>query len=114
MLRTYVRTANEQPEGAWRRSLEVRHSTVPARSERRRWSFAALVWAVAMDALSLPTFGLAVFLAPLGAALTAVAWRRAPHDGIFWVGATLNGLAVLGLLAILVGLLTGEVGVGLD
>jgi hypothetical protein len=67
-----------------------------------------------MNALSLPTFGLAVFLAPIGAGLSVVAWRRGPHDRIFWVGATLNALALLGLVAILVGLLTGDVGIGFD
>jgi len=53
-------------------------------------------------------------LAPVGVALSAFAWRRAPHDGVFWVGTTLNGLAALGFLAVLLGLLTGDVGIGLD
>jgi hypothetical protein len=79
----------------------------------RRWSWAAVVWAVLFGALSIPTFGLGVVLAPVGVALSAVAWRRAPHDGLFWVGATPNGLAALGLVVVLVGLATGDVGIGL-
>jgi hypothetical protein len=57
---------------------------------------------------------LAVFLAPVGVALSAMAWRGAPHDGVFWVGATLNALGLLGLIIILVGLLTGDVRIGFD
>jgi hypothetical protein len=101
------------------RSLNMRPSAFPAATATpsrlgRRWSWAALAWALAMSSLTLPTFGLGVVLAPVGAGLTAVAWRRAPHDGVFWVGATLNALALLGLLALLVGLVTGDVGIGLD
>jgi hypothetical protein len=80
----------------------------------RRWSSAALVWALAMSTLSVLTFGLAVFLAPIGVALSTVAWQRSAHDGVFWVGATLNALSLLGLIVIVVGLLTGDVGIGLD
>jgi multisubunit Na+/H+ antiporter MnhE subunit len=83
-------------------------------SASRKWSWAALVWAVLFGAVSIPTFGLGVVLAPVGVALSAMAWRRAPHNSVFWVGATLNGLAALGLLAVLIGLLTGDVGIGLD
>jgi len=79
----------------------------------RRSSWAAVVWAVLFGVVSIPTFGLGVVLAPVGVTLTVVAWRRAPHDGLFWVGATLNGLAGLGLVAVLVGLATGDVGVSL-
>src|SRR5204863_367215 len=56
----------------------------------RRSSWAAVVWAVLFGVVSIPTFGLGVVLAPVGVTLTVVAWRRAPHDGLFWVGATLN------------------------
>jgi len=83
-------------------------------SASRKWSWAALVWAVLFGAVSVPTFGLGVVLAPVGVAISAMAWRRAPHDGVFWVGATVNGLAALGLLTVLFGLLTGDVGIGLD
>ena len=95
------------------------HSTINTSNEvaspaSRKWSWAAAVWAVLFGALSIPSFGVAVVLAPVGVALSAVAWRRAPHDGVFWVGATLNALAALGLVAVLIGLATGDVGIGLD
>jgi hypothetical protein len=67
---------------------------------------------MAIEFAGLPTFGLTVLLAPLGAALSTMAYRRAPHDAVFWIGTTLNGLALLGFIAILVGLVTGEVGIG--
>jgi hypothetical protein len=84
----------------------------------RRWSWAALVWGATIQALNFITLGLAfgftAFLAPGGAVLTAVAWRRAPHDNVLWVAVTLNVLALLGLIGLLVGLLTGDVGIGLE
>jgi hypothetical protein len=80
----------------------------------RSWSWAALAWAALIDVLSIATFGMTVFLAPIGIALSAAAHRRAPHDGVFWIGLTLNALALLGLLATLIGMLTGEVGIGFE
>ena len=53
-------------------------------------------------------------IAPPGMILSAVAWRRAPHDGVFWIGLALNGLFLLGLAVVLAGVLTGDVGIGLD
>src|SRR4051812_43005919 len=67
-----------------------------SRPASRKWSWAALVFAALLGAASIPTFGLGVVRAPVGVALSAFAWRRAPHDGVFWVGTTLNGLAALG------------------
>jgi hypothetical protein len=81
---------------------------------RRRWSWAALAWAIAIELAGLPTFGLTVFLAPVGAALSTIAYRRAPHDAVLWIGTTLNALAVLGFIAILIGLVTGDVGIGFE
>ena len=78
------------------------------------WSWLALAWAALLTALAIPSFGLAVFLAPVGGLLSAIAWRRAPHDGVFWIGLTLNALGLFGLAVILLGLLTGDVGIGLD
>ena len=69
---------------------------------------------MAIELAGLPTFGLTVFLAPLGAALSSIAYRRAPHDAVFWIGAILNGLALLGFIAILIGLVTGDVGIGFE
>jgi hypothetical protein len=80
----------------------------------RHWSWAALIFGVAVWSLSIPTFGMNVFLAPIGLALSAVAWRRAPHDALFWVGLVLNAILALSLFAILVGLLTGDVGIGFE
>lgn len=31
-------------------------------------------------------------LAPISTALSVVAWFRSPRDGLFWIGAALNGL----------------------
>ena len=85
-----------------------------ARPAARHWSWAALIFAVAAWSLSIPTFGMNVFLAPIGLALSAVAWRRARHDALFWVGLVLNAILALSLFAVLVGLLTGDVGIGFD
>ena len=93
----------------------ARDDTVAAALRRARsWSWAALILAVAVWSLSIPTFGMNVFLAPIGLSLSAVAWRRAPHDALFWIGLTLNAILALSLVATLVGLLTGEVGIGLE
>ena len=73
-----------------------------------------MAWALLLCLLAVPSFGLIVFLAPLGMLLSAVAWRRAPHDGVFWIGLALNGLFLLGLVVVLAGVLTGDVGIGLD
>jgi hypothetical protein len=47
-------------------------------------------------------------LSPVGATLTLVAWRRSPHDALFWAGVLLNAILVLTLLGLLVALATGE------
>jgi hypothetical protein len=88
-------------------------TTIPARA-RRNWSWAALAWAIVIEVMSFPTAGMAVFLAPVGMILSALAWRRTAHDGVFWIGFTLNALALLGLLGVLIGLLTGDVGIGFE
>jgi len=80
----------------------------------RQSSWAALIFAVAVWSLSVPTFGMDVFVAPIGLALCAVAWRRAPHDALFWVGLLLNAILGFSLFVILVGLLTGDVGIGFE
>lgn len=80
----------------------------------RYWSWAALIFAVAVWSLSIPTFGMNVFLAPIGLVLSAVAWRRAPQDALFWVGLALNASLGLSLFAVLIGLLTGDVGIGFE
>lgn len=67
-----------------------------------------------MQALALPSFGLSVLLAPVGVALSTAAYPRSPHDAVFWIGSTLNALALFGLLAILIGLMTGDVGIGFE
>jgi hypothetical protein len=84
------------------------------RRARRQWSWAALIFAVAVWSLSIPTFGMNVLLAPIGLVLSASAWRRARHDALFWVGLALNAFLGLSLLALLVGLATGDVGIGLE
>jgi len=65
------------------------------------------VWASAV-----PTFGVSVVLSPLGALLTVVAWRRSPHDALFWIGAVLNGILILWLLVVVTSLATGEAAIG--
>jgi hypothetical protein len=62
----------------------------------------------------LPTFGLSVLLSPVSLLLTAIAWRRDRRDGVFWIGFTLNVILGLGLLGLVVGIFTGDVGVGLE
>jgi hypothetical protein len=37
--------------------------------------------------------------------LIAVAWRRSPHDALFWIGLALNGVLVLAFLGLVVSLL---------
>jgi hypothetical protein len=78
----------------------------------RVWSWAALGVALLLWAATLPTFGMSVFLAPVSLALTAVAWMQAPRDTVFWIGFGLNGLLALNLLALFIGLLTGDVAIG--
>ena len=72
----------------------------------RPWSWAALIAAISLWALGVPTFGLSVLLAPVGAVLVVVAWRRSPHDALFWIGFGLNAILVLALVAVVVGALT--------
>ena len=74
----------------------------------RGWSWAALSAAIVLWASAVPTFGLSAVLSPVGATLTLVAWRRSPHDALFWVGVLLNAILVLTLLGLLVALATGE------
>jgi hypothetical protein len=62
-----------------------------------------VVWTAA-----LPTWGLSVILAPLTLVLSIVAWRRAPHDAVFWIGASLNGLLIAAFFGEIVSVLTGE------
>jgi hypothetical protein len=51
---------------------------------------------------------------PRGPALSTIAYRRAPHDVVFWIVTTLNALGLLGFVAILIGLVTGDVGIGFE
>jgi ATP/ADP translocase len=81
---------------------------------RHGWSWTALVAGILLWVGGLPTFGLSVFLSPASLLLTGIAWRRDPHDAVFWIGFALNVSLGLGLLALLVGLLTGDVGIGFE
>jgi hypothetical protein len=90
-----------------------RLATSNARSSRA-WAWAALAGAVVLYVGGVPSFGLTVFLSPLTVLLSWAAWRRSPHDGLFWTGLVLNGLLALGLLVVLIGLLTGGTGIGWD
>jgi hypothetical protein len=74
----------------------------------RSWSWAALAAAIVLWASAVPTFGLSAVLSPVGAMLVFVAWRRSPHDALFWVGVLLNAILVLTLLGLLVALATGD------
>ena len=80
----------------------------------RGWSWAALVAALMIWAAGIPTFGLSVILSPLSFLLTGVAWYRSPHDAVFWIGFALNTLLAIGLLGIVVAVLTGEAGIGVE
>jgi hypothetical protein len=80
----------------------------------RGWSWSALIAALLLWVAALPTFGLSIFLCPPSLLLTGVAWVRAPHDAVFWIGFGLNAFLALNLVAFFVGLLTGDVGVGFD
>jgi hypothetical protein len=72
----------------------------------RPWSWAALTAAIVLWALGVPTFGLSVLLAPVGAVLVVIAWLRSPHDALFWIGFGLNAVLVLALVAVVVGALS--------
>lgn len=91
-------------------TLEQPKSAAPERG--RAWSWAALVGALVLWAAAFPTWGFSVALAPLTLLLSAVAWRRSPHDAIFRIGLGLNGLLVLGLLGEVVSVLIGESSIG--
>jgi hypothetical protein len=72
----------------------------------RPWSWAALIAAISLWALGVATFGLSVLLAPVGAVLVVIAWRRSPHDALFWIGFALNAILVLAFVALVVDALT--------
>jgi hypothetical protein len=74
----------------------------------RSWSWAALAAAIVIWALAVPTFGLAVVVSPIGALLAVVAWRRSPHDALFWIGVVLNAMLALALLVLVLALATGD------
>ena len=86
----------------------------PHRTPGRRWSWVALVAAVVLCVAELPTWGLAIVLAPLTFALSVVAWRRSPHDGVFWIGFTLNALLLLSFVGFVIAILIGEIAIGRD
>jgi hypothetical protein len=85
---------------------------IAAAESGRGWAWAALVCALVLWLGAIVTFGMTVLLSPLSLALTAVAWRRAPHDAVFWLGGAFNALLALALLSFLIGVVTGDVGVG--
>jgi hypothetical protein len=80
----------------------------------RGWAWAALVSAIVVWVAGLPTLGLSVVFAPLTLLLSLVAWRRSPHDVVFWIGLALNGLLMLVLVGEIVAVLTGEASIGWD
>jgi hypothetical protein len=81
-------------------TLHQREST--ASGKPRRWSWAALIGALVVWTLATLTWGLGVLLSPLTLLLSAVAWRRSPLDGVFWIGLTANVLLVVILIYLLV------------
>jgi hypothetical protein len=87
----------------------------PEATRGRGWAWIALVAAVLLWVATFVTFGFAIVLAPIGFALSVVAWRRSsPRGGVFWVGFALNAVLLLGLADMVRGLLTGDVGVDFD
>lgn len=74
----------------------------------------ALVVGVLLWIGTLPTFGMSIFLAPIPLVLIAIAWVRAPHDDVFWAAFAVTGLLVLSIVFLVIGVFTGDVGVGLD
>jgi hypothetical protein len=77
-----------------------------------RWSWAALVAAFAVWFAAFPTSGFSVVLAPLTLLVSLLAWRRARHDAVFWIGLGLNLLLALALVIEVAAVLTGEASVG--
>ena len=77
-----------------------------------RWSWSAFVAAFVVWIAAFPTWGLSVVLTPVTLPLSLVAWKREPHDAVFWLGAILNGLLALSLVGLIVALLTGETSIG--
>jgi hypothetical protein len=80
----------------------------------RAWSWSALVVGVLIWIAALPTFGFSLVLCPLSALLTGIARARSQHDLVFWIGLVINAQLALVLAAYGIGVLTGDVGVGLD
>jgi hypothetical protein len=80
----------------------------------RRWSLTALVVGVLLWIATLPTFGMSIFLAPIPLVLTGIAWMRAPHDDVFWAALAVTGSLVLSIVFLVIGVFTGDVGVGLE
>ena len=78
----------------------------------RGWAWTALIAGVLLWLATIATFGGAVVLAPIGFLLSVVAWRRSsPHGGVFWVGFALNAWLLVGVAFMVIGLLTGDVGI---
>jgi hypothetical protein len=93
-------------------STETANLTQRGATRGRGWSWIALIAAVLLWLAAFVTFGFAIVLAPIGFALSVVAWRRSsPHGGVFWVGFALNALLLLGLADMIRALLTGGAGV---
>jgi hypothetical protein len=91
------------------------HPQQPARANAsgRIWSWAALIVGATIWVLALPTWGMSVFLAPVGLVLTALA-ARSRRDAIFWVGVGFNAVNTIGFVGFFVALLTGEAGIGFE
>jgi hypothetical protein len=80
----------------------------------RGWTWSALVVGVLICLAAVPTWGLSIALAPIGAVLTLAAMRWSRHDGLFWVAFAFNGINVLMLLSYVAAWLNGDLGVGLE
>jgi hypothetical protein len=97
--------------------MEESSATIDAkpRPRGRGWSWIALFAGALLLVWSAFTFGGAVVLAPIGFTLSVVAWRRSsPHGGVFWVGFALNAYLLLGFVAGIVALVTGDASIGLE
>jgi hypothetical protein len=95
--------------------LRTASEPVPTNAPTSRgWAWAALVGAVVLWLAGVPSLGLTVFLSPVTLVLSWIAWRRSPHDGVFWFGLTLNALLGFGLIIVLIALVTGGAGIGWD
>jgi hypothetical protein len=56
----------------------------------RGWAWSALIAALCIWLMLVPTWGSSLLLSPISATLSVVAWFRSRRDALFWLGVAFN------------------------